>query len=144
MISGLVSKVSKEKKKIFAMAMSLAIGVSSAAQLPALSAELKLKNPTNRPFVRRAIPRADFQPDVLLVVTDAKADKDEIKEALEDVHATATQSVRAGNLEMILIKTEKGKLVETETKLTKDKKLIPINRVSLQADILLNMPEIGF
>lgn len=122
MISGLVSKVSKEKKKIFAMAMTIALGFSSAAQLPAMSAEMKLKNPTNRPFVRRAIQRPDFQPDVLLVVTDAKADKDEIKEALEDVHATATQTVRAGNLEMILIKTEKGKLEETETKLTKDKK----------------------
>jgi thermitase len=122
MISGLVSKVSKEKKRIFAMAMTLALGVSSAAQLPAMSADLKLQNPTNRPFRRSVAPRPDFQPDVLLVVTDAKADKDEIKEALEEVHATATQTVRAGNLEMMLIKTEKGKLVETETKLTKDKK----------------------
>lgn len=122
MISGLVSKVSKERKRIFAMAMSLAIGISSGAQIPALSAELKLKNPVNRPYTRRIAPRVDFQPDVLLVVTDAKADKDEVKEALEDVHATATQTVMAGTMQMILIKTEKGKLAETEAKLTKDKK----------------------
>ncbi len=122
MISGLVSKVLKERKRIFAMAMTLAIGISSGAQIPALSAELKLKNPVNRPYTRRIAPKVDFQPDVLLVVTDSKADKDEVKEALEDVHATATQTVMAGSMQMILIKTEKGKFAETEAKLTKDKK----------------------
>ncbi len=122
MISGLVSKVSRERKKIFAMAMTLAIGISSVAQVPAFSAEMKLKNPVNRPYTRRIAPVYDFQPDVLLVVADAKADKDEIKETLESVHASATQTVKAGNMQMILIKTEKGKLAETEAKLTKDKK----------------------
>ncbi len=122
MISGLVGKVSKERKKIVAMAMTLAIGLSSASQIPALSAEMKLKNPANRPYTRRIAPRVDFQPDVLLLVADAKADKDEIKETLEAVHASATQTVNAGSLQMILIKTEKGKLAETEAKLAKDKK----------------------
>lgn len=122
MISGLVSKVSKERNKIFALAMSLAIGISSGAQLPALSAELKLKTPVNRPYTRRIAPHADFQPDVLLVVTDAKADKDEIKDALEAVHGTVSQTINAGNIQMMLVKTEKGKFAETEAKLTKDKK----------------------
>lgn len=122
MISGLAGKVSKERKKIFAIAMTLAIGLSSAAQIPALSAEMKLKNPVNRPYTRRIAPRYDYQPDVLLVVADAKADKDELKETLDAVHASASQTINAGNMQMILIKTEKGKLAETEAKLMKDKK----------------------
>lgn len=122
MISGLVSKVSKEKKKLFTIAMTLAVGFSSVAQLPALSAEMKLKNPTNRPYTRQIAPRADFQPDVLLVMCDPKADKDEIKETLDDLHVTVSQTIQSGNLQLMLVKTEKGKLAQTEAKLTKDNK----------------------
>jgi len=122
MISGLVSKVSKERKKIFTMAMTLAIGFSSVAQLPALSAEMKLHTPTNRPYNRVKAPRVDFQPDVLLVMTDSKADKDEVKETLDDLNVTVSQTIQSGNLQMMLVKTAKGKFAETEAKLTKDKK----------------------
>lgn len=122
MISGLVSKVSQERNRIFAMAMSLAIGISSGVQAPAQSAEMKLKNPAGRTMARRVQPRVDFEPDVLLVMADAKADKDEVKQALDEVHGTVAARVGSGNLELMLVKTEKGKLVEVETKLMKDRK----------------------
>lgn len=122
MFSAMMNKVSREKNRIFAVAMSLALGLSSSVQAPALSAELTLKNPTRIQPNRRVQPRVTWQPDVLLVMPDAGADKDDIKEALEEVHGTVIATIGDDKLKMMLVRCEKGKLVETETKLTKDKK----------------------
>jgi subtilisin family serine protease len=90
--------------------------------LPAQSAEIQLKVPTNRSINRQAAPKVTWQEDTLLIMPDSKADRDEVKEALEEVHGTVVATLGQGNLKMYVVKTEKGKFIETEKKLTKDKK----------------------
>jgi subtilisin family serine protease len=117
-VSGLVSR---QSQRLFATALSCSM-ILGAMQLPALSSELKLKTPTNRSATKQVRPNVTWQPDTLLICPDMKAESDEVKEALEDVHGTVIATLGDGRLRMLVVKTEKGHFLETEKKLTGDKK----------------------
>ncbi|HMY02064.1 MAG TPA: S8 family serine peptidase [Candidatus Obscuribacter sp.] len=108
-------------KRLFATALSCLM-LLGATQAPALSAEMKLKSPTNRPLTRPNVPKVTWQEDILLITPDMKADNDEVKDALSDVHGTVVATLGDGRLKMLVVKCEKGKFAETEKKLTADKK----------------------
>jgi hypothetical protein len=54
--------------------------------------------------------------------TSSQDEKDEVAEALKEIHGTVIRSFGEGEDLVLVVKTEKGKLSETEAKLTKDKK----------------------
>jgi thermitase len=109
-------------QKLLTTALSLMLGVACVSA-PAEAAPLKqLQVPQNRPAQRRAAPQVSFTPDVLLVMPDAKAEGDDIKDALKEAHGTVVGVLGEGKFRCLIIKTEKGKLAEVEGKLTKDKK----------------------
>lgn len=109
-------------KKFFGIAMSAAVCLSSMSTLPAQSAPLKaLKNPV-RSTQKQVRPQVSWTPDLLIIMPDAKADSDDIKEALDDVHGTVVTTFGEGKLKVIVLRTEKGQLEATEKKLTADKK----------------------
>lgn len=93
-----------------------------SSSLPALCADIQLKNPTNKPFNRPKVQAPTWQDDILLVMPDMKADKDEVNEALQDVHGTVVATLGDARLKMLVVKCEKGQFARTEEKLTKDKK----------------------
>lgn len=107
-------------KRILGLAATFSVLFGSMA--PVGAAEIQLKNPTNRPAVRQIPTNVSFQPDLLLIMPDAKADSDEVKEALADVHGEVVSTLGSGRLQMLVVKTEKGHFLETEKKLTADKK----------------------
>lgn len=119
MIRQVSNKIASHGKRIIKAAVLSVLLLSPAA---VSAAEIHLKNPTNRPAVRQIPAKVDFQPDVLLVMPDAKADGDEIKESLQDVHGEVISTLGTGKLMMYVVKTEKGHFAEAEKKLTADKK----------------------
>jgi|JI10StandDraft_1071094.scaffolds.fasta_scaffold00315_7 thermitase len=142
---GKVSRLaSRQCKKLFATALSCSM-ILGACQLPALSADMQLKNPTNRNPRKQIRPNVSWQPDTLLICPDAKADKDELKEALEDVHGTVVATLGSGNLRILVVKTEKGHFEETEKKLTADKKhFAAVGRnYRFAANVVPNDPDFG-
>jgi thermitase len=120
MIRQVSNKVCAQGKRVVKAAVLSILLLSPAASVSA--AEVHLKNPTNRPAVRQIPTNVSFQPDVLLVMPDAKAEGDEIKDALKDAHGTVVSTLGSGRLTLYVVKTEKGYFAEAEKKLTKDKK----------------------
>jgi len=116
--SAFASKV----RRLFSATLSLMLGFAWLSA-PAQAAPLKeLQVPQNRTTQRRAAPQVSYTPDLLIVMPDAKADGDEVKEALQEVHGKVVGILGQGKLRCLIIQTEKGKLAEVEGKLTKDKK----------------------
>lgn len=120
MIRQVSNQISAQSKRLACLAASFSMLLVNAG--PALAADIQLKNPTNRPAVRQLPTNVSFQPDLLLVMPDAKADSDEVKQSLADVHGTVISTLGSGRLQMYVVQTEKGHFLETEKKLTSDKK----------------------
>jgi len=74
------------------------------------------------PRVMRRIPAPSYTPDLLIVMPNQKLQNDELKETVDEVHGTVIGHIGEGALKCYIIKTEKGKLEETERKLKKDPK----------------------
>src|SRR5438046_8386593 len=90
--------------KILSTALSLMLGIAGLCA-PANAAPLKeLKNP-NRNNQRRAMPLPPYQPDILLVAQDPKADGDEITDTLKDLHGTAVNQLRFAKPTFLVILT---------------------------------------
>ncbi len=59
-------------------------------------------------------------PDILLVMPNSKAEKDEVAESLREAHGTVIGSIGQGEMTCLLVQTEKGQLENTEKKLRGD------------------------
>ena len=96
MIKHLLSGKPRTPEKLLSAALSVVLGVATFA-MPAQSAPLKnLQMPTNASPTRRVNPHYDYQPDILIVMPDAKAEKDDINEVLEEAHGTVVGELGQG------------------------------------------------
>lgn len=106
----------------------LAVLVSGQLVLPVSSEPAqKLRIPTSPPVPKAGSPTT-WEEDTLLVMPNAKADKDEVSDALKEVHGQVIRTIGEGELTCFVVKTEKGKLEETEKKLGKDKHFAAIQK----------------
>lgn len=125
-----------------ALSIAIAIGYFGSGILPA-EAKAVLKNPTKLPAVVRHN-RATHTPDVLLVMATPGTEKDEIAEALKEAHGTVIGSIGQGRLKCLIVRTEKGKLEQTEKKLQKNKKFNAVSRnYEYSAQEIPNDPKVG-
>lgn len=113
-------------RRLVGAALSLVLGVMGLMPAPGQCAtERHLRMPTTLPTPRYTAPQ--FMDDLLLVKTANGADVDEIREILEEVHGTVVGRVGEGG-SILVIKTDKGKMAETEKKLSKDKHFAGMQR----------------
>lgn len=102
----------------------LAASLSSVFFSPAsLAAERRLQMPKHYNYMKpkKAAP-VEYTPDLLLVMPNAKAEGEDVDDALKEVKGTVVGSIGEGELKCLIVQTEKGKLEDTEKKLTKDNK----------------------
>lgn len=108
------------KRLVVGLSVAL-LGMQSVAA-PVLAADnVQLRMPKN---IKRRVPtniKADYTPDLLLVMPNASAESDELDQALKDAKGTLVGTIGEGRLKVLVYKTEKGKLEETEKKFLKDK-----------------------
>jgi subtilisin family serine protease len=115
------SRNSRSARSFAGLTLGLLVGLASLSN-PVLSQPTRtLKEPTNAP-TNTAPRRNSYRPDMLIVMPDPKAERDTVKEALEEVHGTIVGTMGDGALKVYVIRTEKGQLEQTEAKLKKDKK----------------------
>jgi subtilisin family serine protease len=114
--------VNKENyfKKAWSLTLGMAIGVLSVAALPVTAAPLTLQEPVLPVTTEKPEP-AEYQADTLLLMVAPGADRDEIKKDLEEVHGQIVGGLSGSGMEILIVKTEKGKLNETEKKLNTKK-----------------------
>lgn len=117
------TRIAVNHKKVLGVALSFAIGLTSVGIKAQSEPLTQLRNPTNKSMAKRATPPVSYSEDLLLVMPDAKADQDDINKIIEEAHGKVVATLGEGKLKVLVLKTEKGKLTETEKKLTKDKKL---------------------
>lgn len=135
------TRETKVFRRIVNIAMSAALLLGSLG-IPA-EAKMKLQNPTRLP-VARAQRGVRYQSDTLLVMPAADTDQDELTEALQEVHGKVIASIGEGKLRCLMIKTEKGKLEQTEKALTKGKRFEAISRnYEYRAQQVPNDPKAG-
>ncbi|MBX9689632.1 MAG: S8 family serine peptidase [Candidatus Obscuribacterales bacterium] len=92
---------------------------------------------------RTAPPVYDCSPDLLLIMPNASSENEEIDQILKEAHGTIVGSMGEGKLKCLIYRTEKGKMLETEKKFTKDKehfKYISRN-YKFKAQIVPNDPQ---
>lgn len=115
-------------KRIVMVSLSLVIGFAGATIQPAVCApDKQLTMPHSLP---KPAPKAnaETQEDTLLVMVAADAEKDEIRETLNQVHGEVLETIGEGPLTTLVVRTEKGHLDETEKKLAKDKHFSAVQR----------------
>jgi len=135
-------------RKVAALGLAAIIGLSSTVAVSAQTvrqqqagAPLQARQQQLRPGqarqvatrkpVRRDCPDLSRQ-DLVVVMPNAGADNDEMNKELEEVHGTVVGSIGKGPLKVMIVKAEKGKALELQSKLGKDKKnfrAINVNRV---------------
>jgi thermitase len=110
----------KAFKLLSTIGLSLMIGLSSITTLPAESqnATRALKAPTVAPPVVRERAQA-YSPDILLLMHNQESQSEEIEKVLKENHCTVVGTLGEGAMKVIIVKTERGKLAETEGKLAK-------------------------
>ncbi|MBX9877297.1 MAG: S8 family serine peptidase [Candidatus Obscuribacterales bacterium] len=84
------------------------------------SEKFELKLPQQLP-TQRAQQTASYEDDLIMISPNPGADKDDISDALKEVHGTIVHTFGADGHIVYVVKTEKGKLAETEKTLGKDK-----------------------
>lgn len=124
--------ISKFKRISVSVLTSItAVSVLMPAAILAAPAAKKLQAPQVMPVQkRRAV--CSYQEDTLLVMPNLAADKQEVADALKEVHGTVVGTIGSGGLLTLIVKSEKGKLSELEQKLSKDKHFSGMSR-NLQA-----------
>lgn len=117
-------KTKRTTQLMTALGLGLIVGLGSLFGMPAAQSQpgaKQLQTPAQLPPMVRE-PNQSYMQDVLLVMPNAKAEDEEIEKALKEAHGTVIGTLGSGALKVLVIKTEKGKLNETEAKLTKNKK----------------------
>jgi thermitase len=107
-------------KRILGLALSLLFSAQALGADKAMAANV-LRTPTAlpKPAPRRNV---NYTPDILLVMPNGKTGTDDLQKALDELHGTVIGSMGEGRLKCLIVRTEKGKLVETEAKMKRDKK----------------------
>jgi thermitase len=115
-------------QRTLTLALGTLLTLTSMTALPAKSAPNDtLQDAASRPMASPS-DHESVQDDVLLLMPDPKAPKDEITDAIKEVNGTVVGTMGSGKMQVLIIKTEKGKLAETEKKLDKSKKFPLIQR----------------
>jgi len=115
-------------RKIISSTLALALGMTLLGTSPCLSQPQKqLHMPASLASPQPA-PAPGYEDDTLLIMPAASADQDEINDALKEVHGRIVATIGDGKLKVLVVRTEKGKLAETEQKLGKDKHFSAIQR----------------
>ncbi len=109
-------------------ALFLALIFAFTAQNAALCEEPKVKIPTRPPASAKPSRAPAFVEDVLLVMPQRDADAKEVTEIFKDIHGEVLETIGEGELTCYVIKVEKGKLLECEHKLAKDKHFSAVQR----------------
>lgn len=102
-------------------------GVFSGDAVAARADESKLQMPNRQPTAL-PVKAPRFREDVLLVMPNRGADKDEIQQVIKECHGQVIETIGEGELTCYVIKVEKGKFVESEKKLIKDKHFSAVQR----------------
>lgn len=137
-----ISKKMNTSKKISVFALSLLLGLLGMGQSSYAAGEKHLQAPKRLPANCMKRHAAKFESDILLVMPQANADKEEIADILKETHGTVIGSIGEGRLKCLIVKTEKGKLAETEKTLTKDKHFADVQRNYVAvADFVPNDPQ---
>ena len=119
---------SRSIRRFISLTLCLALGMTFLGIGPAFCQPPKqLQMPKSLPRPRHA-PPLNYEDDTLLIMPAANADKDEVDDALKEAHGRVVARIGQGRLLVIVVKTEKGKLAETEQKLGKDKHFSVIQR----------------
>ncbi len=103
------------------LAMSFFMNTAQAAEPSAtkqlrMPAHIKVRKTVNDPSAVK------YDADLLLVMPKEGAEQEAIDKAFEDVHGTVIGYMGEGALKCYVVKTEKGKMYDTEKKLGKDQK----------------------
>lgn len=80
----------------------------------------QLHEPTQLPIARASAPISQ-DGDILLIMPAASAQQDQIQTILQEVHGTIIGTIGEGPLTVYKVQCEKGKMLETQKKLSKDK-----------------------
>jgi subtilisin family serine protease len=94
--------------------------------VPAL-AEPQLAVPGKRPAPKAAKPVTNV-PDELLVMASKDAEQDEFAEAIQSVHGEVIRTIGEGPLTVYVVKTEKGRMAESERKLAGNENVAMVQR----------------
>ncbi len=120
--------IARKARILLSSTLALALGLASLGLSPGLcQSQKRLIMPTRYPTpMRTAAPT--YEDDILLISPARDAESDDINDALKEVHGTVVGTIGQGQDKILLVKTEKGKLAETEKKLSKDKHFSSISR----------------
>ena len=114
-------------QRLISSTLAVVAGLASLGASPAYSQPQKqMHAPTSPPS--QQYPAGSYEDDTLLIMPAANAEKDDINDALNEVHGRIVARMGSGRLQVLVVKTEKGKLAETEKKLGKDKHFSAIQR----------------
>lgn len=117
----------KQFKRVVSMAFSVMVASISLGSLPAISAPHgELQDPGVLP--NTAQPKSEAQDDILLLMPNSDSSKDDTQKAIDECKGTVVGSMGSGELQVLIVKTEKGKAAQTEKKLEKSKKFGVIQR----------------
>jgi hypothetical protein len=128
---------------LLASTLMLCCVVGSLNVAPAQAAPASLRMPASPPPYRPRTPQP-YQKDMLLVMPKAGMTDEEIVKACENDQCEVIGSVGGGAYRVVAIKTPKGKGVETEKLLKKDKNFFAVQRnySHESSDLPCNDPEI--
>jgi thermitase len=111
-----------KKRQVATALLALILGVAPTMRPAFADSDKHLTAPQRQPARAKYLPKTEFTPDVLLVMPDAKADSDELSDALKEAHGKVIATLGEGKLKLFVVKTEKGQLDAAEKKLLKDRK----------------------
>ena len=97
----------------------LALLSTSAIALPSADAQSAPNGLSRQPAAVRNQSSANAMPDELLV-TAGTTDKEEFANSIKEVHGTIVRTIGEGSMTVYVVQTERGKVEETQSKLSKD------------------------
>lgn len=120
-------QVSRSKKVVLASFASALALTAVTSFTPVAAAEPQLNMPQTLPTPRATRPAACVS-DQLIVMASGSADKDDFSESMQKVHGTVIETIGEEGSLVYVVQTEKGKMVETESKLAKDENIAVVQR----------------
>lgn len=124
--------------RFIAMALLVVLMLASPGALPGLcDPGDQLRLPDAAPTPGPMAPLGQ-ETDILLVMAAGGSEQEDVDQALEQVKGTVVGTIGEGPLTILKVKVEKGKLAETEKKLTNDK-----NFCAVQRDFIYRVDAVG-
>lgn len=94
---------------------------------PVLAGELQLQIPQKLPVPRKSVPQTNV-PDELLVMASGTSDRKDFQDSLQAVHGEIIRTIGSGSRAVYVVRTEKGKIEDTEKKLRKNENIAMVQR----------------